>query len=214
VAENPQASYYRARYYNPQLHRFISEDPAGLASGINSYSYSGNSPTNFKDPTGLDYNVNYDANTNTLVVSATVGIYGPDASSQLANSWQQSASNYWNAGNWKYGHCNVRFSFTFDFLPNFHPAWDIGPQNLIFAEPDTMPGDIQGFTRTNYGYWSRNMLPWDVAHEMGHLLFLPDDYGIFSFGDHSGHMMSKDLVRSVVQHEVDDVLAGRACGCK
>jgi len=58
------------------------------------------------------------------------------------------------------------------------------------------------------------MLPWDIAHEMGHLLFLPNDYGLLSFSDHSGHMMSKDPVRKVVQHEVDDVLAGRACGCK
>src|SRR5689334_3218450 len=77
--ESTQSSYYRARYYNSVLQRFISEDPIGLAGGINSYSYAGNSPANFRDPTGLDYNVNYDPNTNTLNVSAAVGIYGSDA---------------------------------------------------------------------------------------------------------------------------------------
>jgi RHS repeat-associated protein len=45
--------YYRARYYNPQLQRFISEDPKGLAGGINLYAYTRNNPTNLRDPSGL-----------------------------------------------------------------------------------------------------------------------------------------------------------------
>jgi RHS repeat-associated protein len=31
--------FYRDRYYNPQLGRFISEDPVGFKSGINVYAY-------------------------------------------------------------------------------------------------------------------------------------------------------------------------------
>src|SRR5690349_13713872 len=45
--------YYRARYYNPQVQRFISEDPAGLEGGINFYSYAYDNPANFRDPYGL-----------------------------------------------------------------------------------------------------------------------------------------------------------------
>jgi RHS repeat-associated protein len=45
--------YYRARYYSPEMGRFISEDPIGLAGGINMYSYVGNSPLNWIDPLGL-----------------------------------------------------------------------------------------------------------------------------------------------------------------
>ena len=45
--------YYRARYYSPELQRFISEDPIGLKGGINKYSYVGNNPVNFVDPLGL-----------------------------------------------------------------------------------------------------------------------------------------------------------------
>jgi RHS repeat-associated protein len=45
--------YYRARYYSPVLGRFISEDPAGLLSGNNLYSYVNNSPNNTSDPSGL-----------------------------------------------------------------------------------------------------------------------------------------------------------------
>lgn len=45
---------YRARYFSPQLKRFISEDPIGLAAGdTNLQAYVGNSPTNYVDPTGL-----------------------------------------------------------------------------------------------------------------------------------------------------------------
>lgn len=45
--------FYRNRYYSPSLHRFISEDPAGLQGGINSYAYAGNNPISFSDPYGL-----------------------------------------------------------------------------------------------------------------------------------------------------------------
>ena len=45
--------YYRARWYDPKLGRFISEDPIGLAGGMNQFAYAGNNPQNAKDPTGL-----------------------------------------------------------------------------------------------------------------------------------------------------------------
>jgi RHS repeat-associated protein len=45
--------YYRARYYDPVLKRFISEDPIGLEGGLNVYSYVQNNPVSFSDPLGL-----------------------------------------------------------------------------------------------------------------------------------------------------------------
>ena len=45
--------YFRARYYDPKVGRFISGDPIGFDGGINFYSYVGNNPTNWTDPTGL-----------------------------------------------------------------------------------------------------------------------------------------------------------------
>ena len=38
--------YYRNRYYEPQLGRFISRDSVGFAGGTNTYAYVGNSPNN------------------------------------------------------------------------------------------------------------------------------------------------------------------------
>ena len=45
--------YYRARWYDPQAGRFISEDPIGLKAGINFYTYVDNRPLLFRDPEGL-----------------------------------------------------------------------------------------------------------------------------------------------------------------
>lgn len=45
--------YYRSRYYHPDLHRFISEDPVAFRGGdTNLYAYVMNNPVAFSDPTG------------------------------------------------------------------------------------------------------------------------------------------------------------------
>jgi RHS repeat-associated protein len=44
--------YYRARYYDPVLKRFISEDPIGLVGGLNSAAYVGGNPVSYIDPLG------------------------------------------------------------------------------------------------------------------------------------------------------------------
>ncbi len=44
--------YYRARYYDPMLSRFVSQDPTGFSGGINLYAYTGCSPVNGTDRDG------------------------------------------------------------------------------------------------------------------------------------------------------------------
>jgi RHS repeat-associated protein len=46
--------YYRARYYDPKIGRFISEDPIGFGGGVNFYAYALGNPVSFIDPSGLD----------------------------------------------------------------------------------------------------------------------------------------------------------------
>lgn len=45
--------YNNARWYDPALHRFISQDPIGIDGGANPYAYTDNDPVNFVDPMGL-----------------------------------------------------------------------------------------------------------------------------------------------------------------
>lgn len=55
LAYDADAGLYsmRARWYDPDAGRFVSEDPAGLQGGINPYVFAGNDPVNGADPTGL-----------------------------------------------------------------------------------------------------------------------------------------------------------------
>jgi len=45
--------YYRARYYDPEVGRFLTEDSMGFRAGINFYAYVENNPINASDPSGL-----------------------------------------------------------------------------------------------------------------------------------------------------------------
>lgn len=45
--------YYRARYYDADVGRFISKDPIGFIGGTNLYVYVQNNPIRFIDPFGL-----------------------------------------------------------------------------------------------------------------------------------------------------------------
>jgi RHS repeat-associated protein len=47
--------YYRAKYYDPTIGRFLTEDPKGFKAGVSFYAYCKNNPINANDPTGLTW---------------------------------------------------------------------------------------------------------------------------------------------------------------
>ena len=50
--------YYNARWYDPSLGRFTTEDP--IKDGSNWYAYANNNPLRFVDPTGLTLELSED----------------------------------------------------------------------------------------------------------------------------------------------------------
>lgn len=68
--------YYRARYYDPAVGRFSSEDPIGFASEMDFYSYVRNNPTYLIDPRGLQAAIGEPAKpgVNTIVCNGSGGI--------------------------------------------------------------------------------------------------------------------------------------------
>ena len=62
-------SDYRARYYDPQIGRFLSADPIRFQAGVNFYAYVGNSPLNAIDPSGMLVQAIYNKNSGQLTVT-------------------------------------------------------------------------------------------------------------------------------------------------
>jgi RHS repeat-associated protein len=85
--------YYRARYYDPDIGRFLSEDPLGFGAGVNFYTYVGNNPLIANDPMGLKvltWGVHADA---------VVGV-GGTASAGAFLGWQETGRH---AGKFDFG---------------------------------------------------------------------------------------------------------------
>ncbi len=66
--------YYRARYYNPHIGRFMQTDPIGYSAGMNFYAYCGNNLLNFVDPSGL----------------VAISFYDPDNPSKHRDEWNDA----------------------------------------------------------------------------------------------------------------------------
>jgi RHS repeat-associated protein len=94
VMSEPNGFYYmRARYYDPKVGRFISEDPIGFDGGdVNLMAYVGNNPVNGIDPSGL-----YDDFMNTPMSDLDLGaagiFYTPGYFGNVTNNYSNNIFN-------------------------------------------------------------------------------------------------------------------------
>jgi RHS repeat-associated protein len=81
--------YYRARWYDTQQGRFLTEDPIGLKGGLNTYSYGLNRPLSSIDPKGLSWTVAGGTATISPPGGATVQFPAP-------KDWPDDSDSMWH----------------------------------------------------------------------------------------------------------------------
>jgi len=129
--------YYRARYYNPYIGRFLQTDPIGYG-----YGYCGNNPIGFVDPSGCHEENRYYHFHFTMPAEIIVDNPGSFLDSELKNKTSQwFKDNYvlsdhpgWvineiNVGTFQDG--SVAIELIFYYMENFGPLYD--------PPPDTSP---------------------------------------------------------------------------
>ena len=80
--------YMRARFYDPEVGRFISKDPIGFAGGdLNLYSYVANNPVNWIDPEGLLFGINAGES-----YGEDAAFYWASKSIDSNNAWYETAT--------------------------------------------------------------------------------------------------------------------------
>jgi RHS repeat-associated protein len=81
IDEETDLNYYRARYYDSSIGRFITQDPIGFNAGdTNLYRYVNNNPINLIDPLGLGNRLVWQIREQTLSNGSSVTTYGVDES--------------------------------------------------------------------------------------------------------------------------------------
>lgn len=113
--------YYRARYYDPVLGRFLSRDPMGLNAGINVYAYVDNNPVNNTDPSGLL--------PSSVISKGLAGLtptYFDTAMSQLGLgktgptvTWREPTTSYYSPPS------SISAGDVVDFVAGFVPGYDL-----------------------------------------------------------------------------------------
>jgi RHS repeat-associated protein len=146
--------YLRSRWYEPRSGRFLSEDPVGLAGGINPYVFGNGDPINHADPQGL-MKVENKMQTFTdgpvcWACSGSTGLEGIDAFAEGVD-----AQNAFDALN------NQKSTVT---AQEYIAAFTTISAQMDAMGIDHLSWDLTGENSLEWPHWGGNVGAWDEAH--------------------------------------------------
>ena len=189
-----------ARYYDPILGRFTSQDPlAEKYPELSPYVHCFNNPIGYFDPNGKDGIAS--VYQNKVTIGVTIYIYGSGATKETASIMQNNINNYWCKNpktnkSWIYLDSSTKKTYTIEFNVNvnlFNPdnpndTPELSPNrynnsNLANFIEVNLNSDRSSVLGSNKGVWrgagrqGRTLEEDDPSvHEFGHLLNLEDHY--------------------------------------
>ena len=85
--------FFRARWYDPAVGRWLSKDPIGIAGGLNQYVFCVGNPTIMVDPLGLDALIR--PTRHGILITLNVYYHGPGATKANAASFKKIVEKTW-----------------------------------------------------------------------------------------------------------------------
>jgi RHS repeat-associated protein len=189
--------YYRARYYDPNLARFVQPDSVMQnvydPQMLNRYSYVRNNPLKYTDPTGQVAKLTINDEDMTITIEANYYIYGKGASKNVATIMQSEINDAWSGQMFTDKDTGKEYTLTtkvtVTYVENAPDKSELGEyDNLIeiksysqdplfrsHVEPDHQTGEWSPASLNNLGFFTLDTKQL-YAHETGHLFGLRDRY--------------------------------------
>jgi len=165
-----ELSYNRARWYDPTVGKFLSEDPIGFDGGdVNLARYVSNNPLNFTDPTGQK------SYTPVSLVKTAAALTGFVPGSPIGGALLgvSLAASQFSTSNFDDGRSSANNS-TFSFADNFKPIGST--KNNFFMGQDFLSDN----ERINQGASSNISSTWvqTIQAQSGNSNFLNQSFGL------------------------------------
>jgi RHS repeat-associated protein len=117
--------YYRARYYHPEIGRFLQTDPIGYGDGMNLYRYCINNPLMWADPLGLAIGYSEPSNP-----PKTEWYDSYDKAAMAAAAWMQMRYDL-NSYEYEMGVEQWSWIYEYDYCKS--PEWRPGDPCLLYG---------------------------------------------------------------------------------